>query len=56
MTTNNSMALLVDGTQIYSGEFDGVYQYDANGQNRKKVCNLESVTKIVKDDQGTIWL
>ena len=32
MTTNNSMALLVDGTQIYSGEFDGVYQYDANGQ------------------------
>ena len=56
MTSTTSLSLLIDGTQLYSGELDGVYLYNLNGQGRQKVCNLESVLKIIKDDQGTIWL
>ena len=56
LTSTTSVSLLVDGNEFYSGELDGVYLYNANGQNRRKVCNLESVTKILKDNQGTIWL
>ena len=56
LSTTTSISLLVEGTQIYSGELDGVYLYDGNGQGRKKACSLENVTKILKDDQGTIWL
>ena len=56
MTTINTSAILEDNAEIYSGEMDGVYLYNANGQNRRKVCNLENVRKIVKDAQGTIWL
>jgi signal transduction histidine kinase len=56
LTTTSSASLLVEGNEFYSGELDGVYLYNAKGQNRKKVCSLENVTKIVKDAQGTIWL
>ena len=56
LTNTTSVSLLVDGNEFYSGELDGVYLYNANGQSRRKMCNLESVTKILKDDQGTIWL
>ena len=56
LTTTSSMALLIEGNGFYCGELDGVYQYNANGQNRKKVSSLNYVTKIVKDNQGTIWL
>ena len=56
LTNTTSVSLLVDGNEFYSGELDGVYLYNANGQSRRKICNLESVTKILKDDQGTIWL
>ena len=54
LTNTTSVSLLVDGNEFYSGELDGVYLYNANGQSRRKMCNLESVTKILKDDQGTI--
>ncbi|MBO4719543.1 MAG: hypothetical protein J5658_06695 [Prevotella sp.] len=56
LTTTSSQALLVDGEQVYSGELDAVYLYNANFQARRMVCSLENATKIVKDDQGTIWL
>ncbi|MBO4827786.1 MAG: hypothetical protein J5506_11250 [Prevotella sp.] len=55
LTTANSMALLDEGSRIYSGETDGIYLIQADGQNRKKVCNLENVRKIVKDNEGSIW-
>ena len=55
LTTTNSMALLDEGTHIYSGEADGIYMIQADGQNRKKLCNLNNVKKIVKDKEGTIW-
>ena len=55
LTSTNTMALLDEGTFIYSGEADGIYLMQADGRNRKKVCNLFNVRKIVKDKEGTIW-
>ena len=55
ITTSNTMALLDEGNFIYSGETNGIFLLDANGQNRKKVCSMENVRKIVKDKNGTIW-
>jgi signal transduction histidine kinase len=56
LTINNSMALLDDGDQYYSGETDGVWLIKKGSRERKKVCPLEKVSKIMKDAQGTIWL
>ena len=53
MTT--TMTLIDDGDCIYCGETNGIYQIQANGQNRKKVCNLDNVRKLLKDAEGTIW-
>ena len=55
ITTMSTMAVLEDGLQIYSGETNGIYLMDTNGRNRREVCHLENVTKIVKDNKGTIW-
>ena len=55
LTVTSTMAVLDEGTQFYSGELDGIYLIQANGQNRQKVCTTENVKKIVKDSQGTIW-
>ena len=54
LSTTGSMTLLEDGTQLYSGEMEGLYLI-AEG-SRKKICGLEKVSKIIKDNQGTIWL
>ena len=56
LTNTSTVSILIDGNEFYCGELDGVYLYNAEGQNRRKVCNLENVTKILKDNQGTIWL
>jgi signal transduction histidine kinase len=48
------MSLLEDGSQIYSGEADGVYLIQSDGK-RSKVCNMDNAQKIVKDNKGTIW-
>ena len=55
LTTENATALLEDGPYIYSGELTGIYQIQADGHGRKKICNLKNTTKIVKDKAGTIW-
>ena len=55
LTNTNSMALYDEGTHIYSGETDGVYQIQPDGKNKKKLCNMANVRKIVKDKTGTIW-
>ena len=55
ITTMSTMAVLEDGSQIYSGETNGIYLMDINGRNRREICHLENVTKIVKDNKGTIW-
>ena len=56
LTTSNSLSVFDAGNYFYSGEFDGVYQVSPDGSSRKKVCHLESVNKIIKDDKGTIWM
>ena len=55
LTKASSMAILDDGDVIYSGEINGIYSVQTDGQNRKRVCNLENTRKIVKDKSGTIW-
>ena len=55
LTNTNSMALLVEGDHVYSGESDGIYLSRADGQKREKVCHMDNVRKIVKDKSGTIW-
>ena len=56
LTTENSMALLDDGDHYYSGETNGLWLIKKSNHERKKVCPLEKVSKIIKDSQGTIWL
>ena len=55
LTTGHTLSLLTDGSDaFYCGEVDGVYYY--SGQERRKVNDIEKVTKIVRDKQGAIWL
>ena len=54
LTIVGAMSLLEDGSQIYSGEADGVYLIQSDGK-RSKVCNMDNAQKIVKDNKGTIW-
>ena len=56
LTTKNTMALLEDKPYIYSGEIDGVYQYDNSNRSRKMLCKLGNVNSINKDGDGTIWI
>ena len=55
LTTITSLAIETVGDTIYSGGLNGIYQLGINGQNHKKVCNLENVRKLLKDKEGTIW-
>ena len=55
-STSSATALFSDGTQFYSAEIDGVYLTQTNNLSRKKICDLDKVTKILKDSQGTIWV
>ena len=51
-----SNAFLDLGTEILSGEIDGVYAINKATNARNMVCKLEKVTKIMKDQKGYIWL
>ena len=44
------------GTEILSGEIDGVYAINKTNNSRTMICKLEKVTKIIKDQKGVIWL
>ena len=55
LTTSHTTSLLEDGSQIYCGELTGLYMIQSNGNDRKKVLNLNNLRKIVKDKTGTIW-
>ena len=55
LTSESATTLLPVGSQIYSGEMDGVYLHQSLGKGQE-VCGLEKVTKILQDGQGTIWL
>ena len=55
LTSESSLSLLVDHSQIYSGEISGVYLIQLSDNSRKKICRMEKVTKMVKDSHGIIW-
>lgn len=55
LTNITSLAIETVEDTIYSGGLNGIYQLGINGQNNKKVCNLENVRKLLKDKEGTIW-
>lgn len=55
LTTHNSLSVLDAGTHFYSGELDGVYLVSADGKVKKKVCQIENVRKMIRDQKGTIW-
>lgn len=56
LTNQNTLSVIENGNDFYTGELDGVYQISADGRMRKKVCPMESVNKMIRDDQGTIWM
>lgn len=56
LTNSATTSILNLGSYFYSGEMNGVYMQKADGSNRKKVSALETVTKILQDDEGVIWL
>ena len=53
MASNSFLDL---GTEILSGEIDGVYAINKATNAKNMVCKLEKVTKIIKDQKGVIWL
>ena len=56
LSTLGSTAILDVGTEILTGEMDGVYSIDKATNAHKLICKLEKVSRIIKDNQGTIWL
>lgn len=52
----STTSILDLGTEILSGEMDGVYAINKTTNTRKIICKLEKVSKIFKDKDGTIWL
>ncbi len=56
ISPEGSLSVFDAGDVIYSGEMDGLYTMTPDGKNRKKVCNLEKVSKIIRDNQGVLWI
>lgn len=56
LTTTSTTFLFGTDSAFYSGESDGLYLRSFSDGQGQKVCELEKVTKILKDAQGTIWL
>lgn len=55
LTTSLTMDVLDDNGDFFCGEVDGVYYLQKDGSHRK-ICDLEKVSKMIKDSEGTIWL
>lgn len=56
VSPEGTLSVFDAGEVIYSGEMDGLYTMTPDGKNRKKVCNLEKVSKIIRDKQGVLWI
>lgn len=56
LSSMGSTAILDLGTEILSGEMDGVFSINKTTGARNKLCKLEKVSKIIKDKKGTIWI
>lgn len=55
LTTASTTSILPMDNGFYSGEIDAVYYNSAQGEH-KKVVNLENVTSMQIDNQGSLWL
>ena len=55
LTTASTTSILLASDGFYSGEIDGVYFNASNGAHTK-VLDLESVTAMKMDKEGTLWL
>jgi signal transduction histidine kinase len=56
LTSNSTTAMLQDGERLYVAEPDGLYVMNGTGGDRQKVCEIEKVTKIMKDAKGSLWI
>ena len=56
MTSTNATSIMEDGDLFYTGELDGVFINSYSNNYRQKVWDSENVNKIMKDEQGNIWL
>jgi len=55
ITGTNCTALYLDGETLFSGESDGLWVIH-QGKQPRKVCSLNLVSKIYKDDDGAMWI
>lgn len=55
LTTASATSVYLAPDGFYSGEIDGVYFNTASGR-REKVVELENVTAMAVDQEGTLWL
>ena len=56
LTNQNALSVAETDAGLYTGELDGIYQTSHDGRTRKRVFDVESVNKMIKDSQGTIWM
>lgn len=56
LSSMGSTAILDLGTEILSGEMDGVFSINKATGARNILCKLEKVSKIIKDKKGNIWI
>ena len=56
LTSTNATCIMEDGDLYYTGELDGVYINSFSRNYRLKVYGSENVNKIMKDEQGNIWM
>ena len=56
LTTANTLSLMVEEDGFYSGEVDGIYHYDSQTRQHKKISDIEKVVKIVRDKNQIIWI
>ena len=56
LSSMGSTAILDLGTEILSGEMDGVFSINKATGARNILCKLEKVSKIIKDKKENIWI
>ncbi len=55
LTSQNTLTILADGNKFYTGELNGLFIQDDQG-NRQLISDHEKIIKIYKDNKDDIWL
>ena len=55
-TSTPTTAMMIDGDKVYAGEPDGVWLYQSDLRQRTKVNELQLVTDIRQNDDGSLFL